>query len=256
MCQNEEKVSNFTGNSIEMDYSPETKELIKTLRGVSELKQAILNRSIAKKLLDEGLIEIKGRKTSGQWILNPEEFKTGKKSKIENRHFSAIINAISPKFENIFNEATMAYNEGMTEICGGGYRKALEFLIFDYLVKKNPEDEDRITNIGQLANALVCYIHDDLLMKSIEAAAWVGNDTLHYKIKYKDLGIPDLIEYISDVVKAIEVIETGEDLGEILPNLHKKLEEKITLMPDLGLSPKERKKLKKKSQEHSSDTNE
>lgn len=249
-------MSNFTGNSIEMDYSPEIEELLRTLHGVSELKQTVLNRNIAQKLLDKGLIEIKEKRTFGRWILNPEDLKTGKKPKIENRHFSTTINAISPKFENIFNEATKAYNMGLTEICGGGYRKALEFLIFDYIVSKNPEDEDRITNIGQLANALACYIHDDLLMKSIEAAAWVGNDTLHYKIKYKDLGIPDLIGYINDVVMAIEVIEKGEEQSEILSDLLHKLEEKKNIMPDLRLSPEERKKRKKKRKEHSSNTNE
>ena len=101
-----EEMSNFTGNSIEMDYSPEIEELLRTLHGVSELKQGLLNRSIAKKLLDKGLIEIKGERTSGRWILNPHEFKAGKKPKIENIHFSTIINAISPRFESIFNEAT------------------------------------------------------------------------------------------------------------------------------------------------------
>src|SRR5947209_9012383 len=44
------------------------------------------------------------------------------------------ISNISPNFHKIYNEAYKAEQFGLMEICGVGYRKALEFLIKDYLI--------------------------------------------------------------------------------------------------------------------------
>ena len=44
---------------------------------------------------------------------------------------------ISHRFCDIYIQAEKAYNNGLLEICGSGYRKALEILIKDYLIKDN-----------------------------------------------------------------------------------------------------------------------
>ena len=49
------------------------------------------------------------------------------------KEFSDVINSISPNFTVIYNQAFSAEQQNLTEICGVGYRKALEYLIKDYI---------------------------------------------------------------------------------------------------------------------------
>lgn len=53
--------------------------------------------------------------------------------------FSEIINSISPQFVLIYNQAYYAEQTNLDQICGVGYRKALEFLIKDYLISKETD---------------------------------------------------------------------------------------------------------------------
>jgi hypothetical protein len=57
------------------------------------------------------------------------------------RDFPDIIQTISGNFCDIYNEAYSAEQQSLMQICGMGYRKALEFLIKDYLIYLKPEDE-------------------------------------------------------------------------------------------------------------------
>lgn len=45
------------------------------------------------------------------------------------------IKDISSRFLTVYDQSERAYNNGLFEICGVGYRKALEILIKDYLIK-------------------------------------------------------------------------------------------------------------------------
>jgi hypothetical protein len=97
------------------------------------------------------------------------------------RVFSSVIHTISPSFETIYNEALIAQKHGLLNICGGGYRKALEFLVYDYVIYKNPTESEAIKKMGQLANVVETYIDDKNLKTHLMAAAWLGNDTIHYE---------------------------------------------------------------------------
>lgn len=50
----------------------------------------------------------------------------------EKRTFSNIISELSPNFCEIYNQAYIAEQTNLMQICGTGYRKSLEFLIKDY----------------------------------------------------------------------------------------------------------------------------
>src|SRR5690606_9206713 len=60
------------------------------------------------------------------------------------RTFTDTINEVSERFEEIYNQAFSAEQQNLTEICGVGYRKALEFLIKDYSITKHPDEKDKI----------------------------------------------------------------------------------------------------------------
>ena len=57
------------------------------------------------------------------------------------RTFSNIISELSPNFCEIYNQAYIAEQTNLMQICGTGYRKSLEFLIKDYLISITPEDQ-------------------------------------------------------------------------------------------------------------------
>ena len=142
---------------------------------------------------------------------------------VDSKTFSTIINEISPEFQEIYNEANLAHRFNLLNVCGGGYRKALEFLVYDYVIKKNPDKREQILNMEALANVVKTYLNDDLLKIHISAASWLGNDALHYKRKYEELDIQDLVSFIDDVIVLIELKEKMEGKITEMP----KLEEKV-----------------------------
>ena len=164
------------------------------------------------------------RKERNSWLHGVDKVKP--KKTIRPRVFSDIINEISPKFEKIYNEAVKAQQSNLMEICGGGYRKALEFLTYDYAIKKNPESESVIKGMGQLSNVISTYLPDDFTKLNVASATWLGNEEVHYVKKYEDLDIDDLIEFIDDVVTQIELNEKLEEKKKMMP----KLEEKVLEM--------------------------
>jgi hypothetical protein len=58
--------------------------------------------------------------------------------------YSEIINNVSNSFVVIYNQAYTAEQLYLSEIAGVGYRKALEFLIKDYLIEIKPDNKDAI----------------------------------------------------------------------------------------------------------------
>jgi hypothetical protein len=54
------------------------------------------------------------------------------------------VDAISPQFVKIYNQAYAAESAGLNEIAGLGYRKSLEFLIKDYAISLTPDDAEAI----------------------------------------------------------------------------------------------------------------
>lgn len=100
------------------------------------------------------------------------------------KEFSNTITEISPSFDKIYNEAYKAEQQDLEEICGVGYRKALEFLIKDYLISKGEENEETIKN-APLGQCIQNYVNDDRIKKVAKRAAWLGNDETHYVRKWE-----------------------------------------------------------------------
>lgn len=95
------------------------------------------------------------------------------------RDFSEPIEKLSPSFCKIFNEAASAESRKLLNIAGPGYRKALEFLIKDYLISVEPDKADSIKKTAS-QNLIQNKITDVNLKSCAERAAWLGNDETHY----------------------------------------------------------------------------
>lgn len=117
--------------------------------------------------------------------------------------FSDGINDISADFVSIYNQALQAEREGLKDICGIAYRKALEFLIKDFCIHLHPDEADSITKLP-LAKCIDAYIESSRIKALAKASAWLGNDETHYTRKHPDYGIDDLKAFINATVSFID----------------------------------------------------
>jgi hypothetical protein len=122
--------------------------------------------------------------------------------KIEYSKFSEIINRISKQFPRIYNDAKLAEENGLGEVCGPGYRRALEFLVKDYLIAQFPNEEEKIKSMW-LKNA-IDRINNENIKTCAERAAWLGNDETHYVRVWADKDIANLKDLIDLAVGWIE----------------------------------------------------
>lgn len=104
--------------------------------------------------------------------------------------FSKEICELSPNFEVIYNQAAEAEALNLTEICGAGYRKALEFLVKDYLISLQPDQEDVIKD--KFLSKCIHDIPDENIKFCAERATWLGNDEVHYIRKWEEKDLTDL----------------------------------------------------------------
>ncbi len=135
---------------------------------------------------------------------------------MEFEKFPESVTSISSQFEAIYNQSKIAEDNGLHLIAGPGYRKALEFLVKDYLIRTDPEHEDQIKK-EQLGTAI-----KRITEKRIEAcasrAAWLGNDETHYVRKWEDKDLQDLKNLIKMVVDWIDLIERSDGYEQAMPS--------------------------------------
>lgn len=117
--------------------------------------------------------------------------------------FSDNINELSPTFVSLYNQASVAEtNVEIYGLAGIGYRKSLEYLIKDYLIKMKHQDKDTITkmDLGNCTNKLEGTIKD-----IAKASIWIGNDETHYFRKNPEYDIEDLKSFIGVLIHFIEI---------------------------------------------------
>lgn len=125
-----------------------------------------------------------------------------------------IIN-LSPSFVEIYHQAQSAENQGLTQICGMGYRKALEFLIKDYAIHLHPDEANDIKS-KMLSPCIKEYIDSPKIKSLATASAWIGNDETHYVRKQEDYDISDLKAFIRAAVAFIDADLAVEDAETLL----------------------------------------
>lgn len=130
--------------------------------------------------------------------------------------FTNEIQSYFPDFFKIYNQAYKAEQAGLNEICGLGYRKALESLVKEYVITKNLNDKDKIMNMN-LSKCISEYIEDDKIKQLASASAWIGNDEAHIMKKHLDRDYNDLKKFIKAIVYYISMELTVEDAASIEP---------------------------------------
>jgi len=142
---------------------------------------------------------------------------TSPNASMEIKSFSEIIQGISPSFCEIYNQAYAAQQMNLFQICGVGYRKALEFLIKDYIIGHLGKSKESIEQ-KNLAKCIKEDISDERIKAVAERAVWLGNDETHYVRKWEDKEIKDLIGLIHLTIRWIESEVETERLLENMPS--------------------------------------
>ncbi|MDC0803500.1 DUF4145 domain-containing protein [Clostridium paraputrificum] len=108
----------------------------------------------------------------------------------QNKCIPEKIKEISPMFVEIYNQANGAEAHSLYQLVGIGYRKALEFLVKDYLKFKDPDKKDEIESefLGKCINK----IENSNIKKMAKGATWIGNDETHYVKRWENKDITDL----------------------------------------------------------------
>lgn len=132
------------------------------------------------------------------------------------KEFSETIGNLSSGFISIFTESYIAEQQNLTEICGVGYRKALEFLIKDYSIKSHP-DKKEVIEKKLLGQCIKEYVVDSRIQSVAKRAAWLGNDETHYVRKWEGKNLSDLKKLIELTVHWIEMEALTESFEEDMP---------------------------------------
>jgi hypothetical protein len=111
------------------------------------------------------------------------------------QHFREIpdmVKAVSPDFCDILHQALIVDALGYVLVSGPGLRKALEFLIKDFLCNEASQAE-REKIIGMTLQSCIANKVADANLKAVaERAAWLGNDATHYYTQWTAHDIQDL----------------------------------------------------------------
>lgn len=129
--------------------------------------------------------------------------------------FSERISELSPDFVSIYNDSALAESLDLHTICGMGYRKAMEFLIKDYSVYKNPGYREEISRLP-VGQCIERYITDERLRALAKASSWVGNDQAHYEKRHGSYDTANLKIFINAFVTFIDADLAYEDAKSLL----------------------------------------
>jgi len=143
-------------------------------------------------------------------------FKKIVKGQPRHENFPTEIESLSSAFIKIYNEAFTAEQLDLLEISGVGYRKALEFLIKDYLVAKEPAKTDQIKSMF-LGKCINDFVTDIKIKDCAKRAVWLGNDQTHYIKKWEDKDLLDLKKLIRLTVIWVESEILTNDLINSMP---------------------------------------
>ena len=149
---------------------------------------------------------------SGCWL-----FKSCAPFEHSAREFEKPVHDASLAFVRIYGQAAQAEALGLDDICGAGYRKALEFLIKDYLISHKRLDRTEIEGLF-LGKCIKDHVDDPRVKSSAERAAWLGNDETHYVRRWTDKDVSDLKKLIELTVHWIAADILTKELESSMPS--------------------------------------
>lgn len=106
------------------------------------------------------------------------------------------------KFIETYLQSLKAEMAGLSEICGMGYRKSIEYLVKDWAIQNNPDKQGEIEQLW-LGQVISNYYSGEL-KDILERATWLGNDQSHYNKLFEDFDLGDLKELIALIMVELD----------------------------------------------------
>lgn len=119
------------------------------------------------------------------------------------------IKNLKSKFIETYNQSLKAGYLGLDEISGMGFRKAIEYLVKDYLIHKDSSLEGKVED-KPLTNVIIENFNsaqESDLKDLLQRATWLGNDMTHYLRYHENFDMDDLkvlIQLVMDEIHSIE----------------------------------------------------
>ena len=112
-----------------------------------------------------------------------------------------LLEAFSPRFIYMYNQALTCEKNGHIELAAIGFRSALEFLVKDYAISELKKDRKEVSE-KLLAGAIGSYL-DSESIKSADVVRILGNDYTHYKRDYPQHDFEILKTYMNIFIQQI-----------------------------------------------------
>lgn len=106
-----------------------------------------------------------------------------------------ILRQAYPYFYQIYDQATEAETHGLDKISGMAYRKALEILVKQYLIKQIPNEEEHI--LKESLGKSIDRIPLESIRNLAKAISWIGNDQTHMLQRHPDYKVPEMKRFMS-----------------------------------------------------------
>jgi len=135
-----------------------------------------------------------------------------------------LIDLVSERFAEIYNQSVAAEEYGLGDIAGSGYRKALEFLVKDFCISLDPQNAEIIKK-KFLKNVIDDHLGDGKLKRVATLTAWLGNDEGHYERRWVDKDLADLKALLALTITFVnEEIQTEQYIQSMQPATPKRLQ--------------------------------
>lgn len=119
-----------------------------------------------------------------------------------------------PDFSQIYSEACECERNNLLRVAGTGYRKALEFLVKDYLQLEQGLTKEEI---GECRLEKCCKkIEFEDIRNFANAATWLGNDETHYTVKHPDYDIKQMKAFLICLITCIHTKHELDKAKELL----------------------------------------
>lgn len=117
--------------------------------------------------------------------------------------FSDYINNLSPDFVKTYNQAEKATIEELDCIDGSAYRRALEFLVNDYIRSTKEERASDFEHLP-LAQKIENHLCNEDIKTLAKKALWLGNDYTHTSNKHPEFTVQDMCNFILAIVSWLD----------------------------------------------------
>lgn len=138
---------------------------------------------------------------------------------------------ISKSFPTLYQQSYKAEQLGCSDISWAWYRKAIEFLIKDYIINSNLSTKEEIQkkSVSQCINE---FIDDKKIKELSKRAFWLWNDQVHYYQERNDMDLDDLKNIIKLVMLYIESDLSSKEYFDKLPDKKEKnSDQRVLLKP-------------------------